>query len=138
MCIFCKIANGEIPSNTVYEDEYVRAFLDLSQAGIGHTLVVPKKHFSNVLEIDEVTFKHAMNVARLIAKALVKAFNCEGVNILNNCGEAAGQTVFHFHIHVIPRFTNDNVTIKWIDNTGKLSDDKMKKIKEKIIMGLEA
>lgn len=132
MCIFCMIANKEIPSNVVYEDEQVLAFLDLSQAGKGHTLVVPKKHFANVLEIEEDVYLHAMKIAKKIAEALKKTYNCDGVNILNNCCEAAGQTVFHFHIHVIPRFYNDTVTIKWIDNSNKNSQEEMAKIKEEI------
>ena len=133
MCVFCKIIDGTIPSTVVYEDEIVKCILDLSQAGVGHTLVIPKKHYDNVLEIDPDTFAYAMKIAKKIAEAQVKAFNCDGVNILNNCGEAAGQTVFHLHIHVIPRFKNDNVTIKWIDHSDKFDANNFNDIKNEIV-----
>ena len=136
MCIFCKIIDGEIPSTTIYEDDLVKCILDLSQAGVGHTLVIPKKHYENVLEIDEDTFAYAMKIAKKIAIALKKTFNCDGINILNNCGEAAGQTVFHLHIHVIPRFKNDTVDIKWVDNSSKFDPVKFEELKNKIVSNL--
>ena len=136
MCIFCKIIDGEIPSTTIYEDDIVKCILDLSQAGVGHTLVIPKKHYANVLEIDEDTFGYAMKIAKKIAVALKKTFNCDGINILNNCGEAAGQTVFHLHIHVIPRFFNDTVDVKWKDNSDKFDPAKFEELKKKIVSNL--
>lgn len=136
MCIFCKIIDGEIPSTTIYEDDVVKCILDLSQAGVGHTLVIPKKHFSNVLEIDPDIFAYSMKIAQKIAKALKKTFNCDGINILNNCGEAAGQTVFHLHIHVIPRFFNDTVDVKWKDNSSSFDPKKFEELKEKIVSNL--
>ena len=136
MCIFCKIIEGEIPSTTIYEDDVVKCILDLSQAGVGHTLVIPKKHYANVLEIDSDTFGYAMKIAQKIAKALKKTFNCDGVNILNNCGEAAGQTVFHLHIHVIPRFFNDTVDIKWKDNSSSFDPKNFEELKNKIVANL--
>ena len=136
MCIFCKIIDGEIPSTTIYEDDIVKCILDLSQAGVGHTLVIPKKHFANVLEIDPDTFGYAMKIAKKIAAALRKTFNCDGINILNNCGEAAGQTVFHLHIHVIPRFINDTVDIKWKDNSEKFDPKNFEDLKNRIIKNL--
>ena len=136
MCIFCKIIEGEIPSTTIYEDDKVKCILDLSQANPGHTLVIPKKHFANVLEIDEDTFSYAMKIAKKIAEVLKKTFNCDGINILNNCGEAAGQTVFHLHIHVIPRFNNDTVDIKWKDNSDKFDPKNFEELKKKIVSNL--
>ena len=136
MCIFCKIIDGEIPSSTVYEDDKVKCILDLSQAGVGHTLVIPKKHYANVLEIDEEEFGYAMKIAKKIAIALKKTFNCDGINILNNCGEAAGQTVFHLHIHVIPRFFNDTVDVKWVDHSSNFDPAKFEELKKKIVSNL--
>ena len=137
MCVFCKIIEGSIPSTVVYEDEIVKCILDLSQAGVGHTLVIPKKHYANVLEIDPDTFSYAMKIAKRIAEAQVKAFNCDGVNILNNCGEAAGQTVFHLHIHVIPRFKNETVDIKWIDHSQNFDSKNFEDIKDQIVKYLK-
>lgn len=136
MCIFCKIIDGEIPSTTIYEDDVVKCILDLSQAGVGHTLVIPKKHFANVLEIDPDTFAYAMKIAKKIAEALKKTFNCDGINILNNCGEAAGQTVFHLHIHVIPRFFNDTVDVKWVDHSDKFDPKNFEELKNRIVANL--
>ena len=136
MCIFCKIIDGEIPSTTIYEDDKVKCILDLSQANPGHTLVIPKKHFENVLEIDEEEFSYAMKIAKKIAIALKKTFNCDGINILNNCGEAAGQTVFHLHIHVIPRFYNDTVDVKWVDHSSSFDPRCFEELKNKIVNNL--
>lgn len=111
-CIFCKISKGEIPSNTVYEDNDFRVILDLSPANEGHCLVIPKKHARNILELDGETVSKAFSLAKKIAEALIQAVGCDGVNVLQNNGEAAGQTVDHFHIHVIPRTKNDGVVIK--------------------------
>ncbi len=104
--VFCLIANGDIPCAKVYEDDDVLAFLDLSQVTTGHTLVIPKKHCANILEADDETVERVFKVARNIGKALMK-MGAKGVNILANANEAAGQTVFHFHVHVIPRTGND-------------------------------
>ena len=131
-----KIIEGSIPSTTIYEDDVVKCILDLSQAGVGHTLVIPKKHYANVLEIDSDTFGYAMKIAKKIAEALRKTFNCDGINILNNCGEAAGQTVFHLHIHVIPRFINDTVDIKWKVNSDKFDPKTFEDLKNRIIKNL--
>lgn len=107
-CIFCKIVNGEIPSAKVYEDEEVYAFLDISQVTKGHTLLIPKKHKKNVFELSETEAGSLFQRVPFIAKALKSAYNAEGLNILNNNGEAAGQTVFHYHIHLIPRFGRED------------------------------
>ncbi len=106
-CIFCKLANGEIPTNTVYEDENYRVIMDANPANIGHSLVLPKKHGKDIFELDSETVAGAHALAKKVAEAAKKALDADGINILQNNGESAGQTVMHFHIHVIPRFKND-------------------------------
>ena len=110
-CIFCKIIAGEIPSSTVYEDEDFKAILDVNPASRGHVIILPKNHAPNLFELPDEEASKVMIVAKKIAKAVKAAYNCDGVNILQNNGEAAGQTVFHLHVHVIPRFTGDTDTI---------------------------
>ncbi|MBQ7200430.1 MAG: HIT family protein [Eubacterium sp.] len=112
-CIFCKIIAGEIPSATVYEDDDVKAILDVNPAARGHVIVLPKKHASDVFSIPDEDLSKAICVAKKIAIAVKEAYKCDGVNILQNNGEAAGQTVFHLHIHVIPRFEGDTISVKW-------------------------
>ena len=131
MCIFCKIANKEIPSYIIYEDDKFLAFLDLSQATIGHTLVVPKKHFANLLELDEETAKEALNVTRKVALLLKEKLNVFDFNIVNNCGEKAGQSVHHFHIHIIPIYKKGDLEFNTQSN--KLSEAEFKKLHNKII-----
>lgn len=114
MCIFCMIANHEINSSIIYEDEQVVAFLDLSQVTKGHTLVVPKKHYENVLECDPETLGHVIKVTQMLSKRIMERMNAKGVNILNNCNEVAGQSVMHMHFHIIPRYSeNDAIEIKF-------------------------
>lgn len=110
-CIFCKIANGEIPSTTVYEDNDFRVIQDINPANLGHCLILPKTHAANIYEMNEELTGKAFTLAKKIAAAVRKATGCDGVNILQNNGEAAGQTVFHFHIHIIPRFKSDDVQL---------------------------
>lgn len=114
MCIFCMIANHEINSSIIYEDEQVVAFLDLSQVTKGHTLVVPKKHYENVLECDPETLGHVIKVTQMLSKRIMDRMNAKGINILNNCNEVAGQSVMHMHFHIIPRYSeNDSIEIKF-------------------------
>lgn len=116
-CIFCKIANHIIPSSVVYEDDDVIAFLDISQATKGHTLVIPKAHYDNFLTVPKDVMNKVMNVAQRIGQVLIKNFKAKGINILSNCYEAAGQTVMHFHVHVIPRYLSaDGLTIEMREN----------------------
>lgn len=103
-CIFCKIAAGVIPSETVYEDELFRAILDLGPASAGHTLILPKKHFKDVTELGEPYTSKVLTVAAKLGMAMKKGLGCSGFNLVQNNGEAAGQTVMHFHMHVIPRY----------------------------------
>ena len=105
-CIFCKIINKEIPSNIVYEDDKFLAFLDIAKATNGHTILIPKKHFKNILECDNETLSEMIVVAKKIASNLTSKLGAEGCNILTNCNEVAGQTCFHFHIHIIPRYND--------------------------------
>lgn len=103
-CIFCKIVSGDIPSNKIYEDDDVLAFLDISQATNGHTLIIPKKHVRNVFEMEETTAKLIFAKVPKLACAIKKATKAQGLNIINNNEEIAGQTVFHAHIHLLPRY----------------------------------
>ncbi|MEG6575093.1 HIT family protein [Caldibacillus debilis] len=107
-CIFCKIVNGEIPSAKVFENEHVYAFLDISQVTKGHTLVIPKQHCKNLFELPEETARNVFEAVPGIANAIKNAFQPIGLNLLNNNGEHAGQSVFHFHIHLIPRYGKDD------------------------------
>lgn len=113
-CIFCKIANGEIPSATIYEDSVCRVILDVNPANKGHALIIPKEHFDNIYSIDAETAAKIFTIATEVAKAQKAELNPDGLNILQNNGEAAGQTVFHFHMHLVPRYIKDNVTMTWI------------------------
>lgn len=112
-CIFCKIAAGEIPSATVYEDDDFRAILDLDPAAKGHTLVIPKSHSDNLLSVEPDTAAKALKVISKTANAIKEALGCDGINVVQNNGEAAGQTVMHLHFHIIPRYKNDSVNIGW-------------------------
>ncbi len=112
-CIFCKLANGVIDTNTVYEDGDFRVILDASPAARGHALVLPKQHFANALEADGEILGKAMALAARVGRALKEAYGCDGINILQNNGEAAGQTVFHLHSHVIPRYKGDTVNFEY-------------------------
>ena len=116
-CIFCKIANGEIPSKTLYEDDSFRVILDISPASKGHAIILPKNHAANLYELPEEDASKIMLVAKKVATALKDVLHCDGMNILQNNGEAAGQTVFHLHVHLIPRYENDTVNIKWKPGT---------------------
>lgn len=109
-CIFCKILNKEIPSYKIYEDEYTYAFLDISKDAIGHTLVIPKKHFKSIFDIDQLTLSHLMNTVKSISEHY-KTLGFEGVNIINNSGECAEQSIHHIHFHIIPRKKDDNLRI---------------------------
>ncbi len=125
-CIFCKILNGDIPSNKVFENDNFIAILDAFPANEGHTLVIPKKHFENIFEIDEEILKEGYAIAKRIANSIKKSLNVENINILQNNGVLAGQTVNHFHIHVIPRLENDTVVMK--STPISIDSEKIKKI----------
>ena len=106
-CLFCKIIKSEIPSSKVYEDDDVVAFLDISQATKGHTLVVPKKHYDNFLTTPKEVMHKVMDVAQRIGQAQIMMLGAKGVNILSNVNKEAGQSIIHFHVHVIPRYVSN-------------------------------
>ena len=128
-CIFCKIAGGVIPSTTLYEDEEFRVILDLGPATKGHALILPKNHFANLFEIPEDMDAKAFILAKKVAKKMKDVFGCDGVNIVQNNGVAAGQTVFHFHIHLIPRYEGDHAGVTW--KPGTLTDEEREEILQK-------
>ena len=129
-CIFCKIANGEIPSTTLYEDEEFRVILDLGPASKGHALILPKNHFEDVCALDEKTAAKILPLAARVGSAMKKALGCAGFNLVQNNGEAAGQTVFHFHMHVIPRYEGGPDMVSWIP--GSPSQEELSQICAKI------
>ncbi len=112
-CVFCRIIAGEIPSATVFEDEDFKAIMDIAPAAKGHIIILSKKHYANLYELEDSVASKALIVARRIAQAMKEELKCDGINILQNNGEAAGQTVFHFHIHVMPRYNDDHVIVPW-------------------------
>jgi len=119
-CVFCKILKGELPSYKIYEDEYTYVFLDISKDIDGHTLVIPKKHVTNVLDCDEETLKHVMTTVKKVSDHYAN-LGYEGVNIMNASGEAAQQTVFHLHFHIIPRKKDDKENT-WPELSGAKED----------------
>ncbi|HCY8675775.1 TPA: HIT family protein [Staphylococcus aureus] len=132
--IFGKILTGEIPSFKVYEDDYVYAFLDISQVTKGHTLLIPKKASANIFETDEETMKHIGAALPKVANAIKRAFNPDGLNIIQNNGEFADQSVFHIHFHLIPRYENDidGFGYKWETHEDILDNDAKQQIAEQI------
>lgn len=128
-CIFCKIVNGDIPAAKVYENEHVLAFLDISQVTKGHTLVIPKVHKENLFELTPETSKNLFESVPEIANALKKEYKPLGLNLVNNNGEHAGQTVFHFHVHLIPRYgKGDGFGAVWKTNTSDYSPEILKEM----------
>ncbi|MGN0332372.1 MAG: HIT family protein [Lachnospiraceae bacterium] len=120
-CIFCKLANGDIPTSTLYEDEDFRVILDASPASKGHALIIPKEHYANLYELDDELAGKAMILAKKMITKLTDVLGCDGYNLVQNNGPAAGQTVFHFHLHMIPRYKDDNVGLGW--NMGELTEE---------------
>jgi len=133
-CIFCKIIAGEIPGNVVYEDEHVIAFLDISQTTDGHTLIIPKIHRVDIFEMEAQVMEQVFSVVPVIARALKKTFGCSGINVVNNNGESAGQTVFHYHVHLIPRYENgkDKFEIKFANNMNDYDVERLTGLKDRI------
>lgn len=121
-CIFCRIVKGEIPAAKIYENEEVLAFLDITQVTKGHTLVIPKKHCRNLLDMDTTTAENLFSKLPVIARHLKDTLGAEGLNVLNNNEEIAGQTVFHAHIHLLPRYTKeDGFSLQFQTNTPDIS-----------------
>ena len=129
-CIFCKIAAGEIPSATLYEDDDFRVILDLGPASKGHALIIPKEHYRNLYDIADETAAKAIILAKKMVNKMKDVLGCDGYNIVQNNEETAGQTVFHFHMHMIPRYKGDNVGLGW--HVGELTDEVKNEILEKM------
>lgn len=126
-CIFCKLANGEIPTATLYEDGDFRVILDANPASKGHALILPKEHYADLYELDDEVAAKVLVLAKKMITRLTEALGCDGYNLVQNNGEEAGQTVFHFHMHLIPRYKNDGVGLGW--KMGELTEE----VKEDIL-----
>lgn len=131
-CIFCKIMEGAIPSRTIYEDEDFKVILDASPASRGHALILPKEHCANIYEISEELLAKAAKLAKKLSAHMKEVLQCDGLNLLQNNGEVAGQTVFHFHMHLIPRYEgmkNDDL-LNWTHE--QFSDQEQDEICQKL------
>lgn len=129
-CIFCKLANGDIPTKTLYEDDMFRVILDLGPATRGHALILPKEHADNLYELPDDTAAKVLVLAKKMAKQMTEKLCCDGFNLVQNNGEAAGQTVNHFHLHLIPRYEGDQADFRW--NTGSADPDELKALAESL------
>lgn len=129
-CIFCKLANGVFPTNTIYEDEEFRVILDLEPATKGHALILPKNHFKNLYELPDETTEKVLKLAKKMAIRMTDKLQADGFNLVQNNNEVAGQTVFHFHMHLIPRYNDDGQKINW--NKTEPSAEELVAIREKI------
>jgi len=121
-CIFCKIVAGDVPGTIVAEDERTVAFMDISPATRGHALVVPRRHVTDLLEIDPLDLQACAVAAKDLARRVKQALGADGVNLMNSWGQAAWQTVFHFHVHVIPRYADDPLRLPWVPGPGDADD----------------
>ncbi len=130
-CIFCKIAKGEIPSKTLYEDERFRVILDLGPATKGHALILPKAHYADLYELPEELAGEAMKLAKKMAAKMTEKLKCEGFNLIQNNGDMAGQTVFHFHMHMIPRYQADGQKIGW--KPMEVTQDELEEVMKEIV-----
>ncbi len=130
-CIFCKLANGVFPTNTIYEDEEFRVILDLGPATKGHALILPKDHYKNLYELPDETAGKAMKLAKKMAIRMTDKLQADGFNLVQNNNEVAGQTVYHFHLHLIPRYNDDGQKINWVP--GEPSAEELTAIKDMII-----
>ena len=129
-CIFCKLANGDIPTMKLYEDDDFAVIFDAGPATLGHALILPKEHYANIYEIDEEILGKAYKLAKKLATVMTDVFAADGFNLLQNNNEAAGQSVFHFHIHLIPRYKGDGAIVPW--KTGEQDVEKLQAALEKI------
>jgi len=136
-CIFCKIIGKEIPGHVVYEDEHVLAFLDISQTTRGHTLIIPKVHRIDVFEMEASAMEQVFSVVPKIARALKETFGCSGINVVSNNGESAGQTVFHYHVHLIPRYGYDKFGMKFVNNMKDYDAEKLATLKDGIKLNIK-
>lgn len=131
-CIFCKLANGDIPTRKIYEDDSFTVIMDANPASKGHSLILPKEHYANIYEIPEEVCGEVMKLAKKLAVKMTDALHADGFNIVQNNGEAAGQTVFHYHCHLIPRYQGGPSMVSWRPN--EISGEELDKIRD-IITG---
>ena len=131
-CIFCKLANGIIPTNSLYEDDIVNVIFDANPASEGHVLILPKEHFDNLYELSDNVASKVLVLAKKMITKMTKALKCDGFNIVQNNNECAGQTVYHFHMHLIPRNNGDKVGITWTpgENTQEERDEIIRQFNE--------
>ena len=127
-CIFCKLAGGVIPTNSIYEDDDFKVILDAAPATKGHALILPKQHADNLYELPDETCSKVMVLAKKLATDMTKKLNCPGFNIVQNNGTVAGQTVMHYHLHLIPRYEDDGQDILW--NPTNPGDDEIKAVRD--------
>ncbi len=132
-CIFCKLANGDIPTNKIYEDDMFTVILDASPAKRGHALILPKEHAANLYELPDETAAKAFVLAKKLATMMTERLSCDGFNVVQNNGEVAGQTVFHFHLHLIPRYIGDGNEEKLGWNHLDLTDEEFAELREKLL-----
>lgn len=130
-CIFCKIANGEIPAKTLFEDERFRVILDLGPATKGHALILPKNHAANLYELPDEDARAVLPLAKKLGRLMKGKLHCDGLNLVQNNGETAGQTVLHFHLHLIPRYEGDGQRIGWNPTTP--SQEELEAIRKEIV-----
>lgn len=130
-CIFCKLANGVFPTNSIYEDEDFNVILDVGPATKGHALILPKEHADNLFELPDETAAKALVLAKKMAGVLKEKLGCDGLNLVQNNGEIAGQTVLHFHIHMIPRYEKNAKLVGW--EPGKPSGEELAEIRRQIV-----
>ena len=130
-CIFCKIAAGEIPSKAIYEDDDFKVILDLGPATKGHALILPKAHAANLFELDDAVAAKVLFLAKKLALNMKEKLKCDGLNLVQNNGAVAGQTVNHFHLHLIPRYENDGQTILW--KPGEATQEELEEIRKQIV-----
>ncbi len=129
-CIFCKIISGEFSSYTLYEDEDFKVIFDISPVSRGHAILIAKNHYKNLFELDDQVAAKALVIAKKVASELYSELNCDGFNLLQNNEAIAGQTIFHFHIHLIPRYKDDNISL--VPDQGKLDETFAKELSDKI------
>jgi histidine triad (HIT) family protein len=118
-CIFCKIVAGELPATIVAEDEHTLSFMDINPATMGHALVIPRRHATDLIEIEPAELQAVAVAAQRLARRMQQTLGVDGVNLINSCGEAAWQTVFHFHVHVVPRYEGDPLKLPWVPAPGE-------------------
>lgn len=131
-CIFCKLANGEIPTNVIYQDDDFTVFLDADPATKGHALIVPKEHYANLYELDDDIAAKVMPLAKKLATHMTGVLGCDGFNVVQNNNEVAGQTVFHFHVHLIPRYEGGSRILEW--DHQKFTDEEIAQIRDALKM----